>query len=102
MLTAQSSRFLGEGRAYRGVLTGCAAALLAVAAARTACGAAVFETNNGNTGIYTFGSPVESGETAKANIGSASSAENGRFAFRAGTVNLKSSVEPQLRWFSAA
>ena len=51
----------------------------------------VFETKNDidTAKIYTFGSPVESGETRKSNIGSASSADNNRFAFRAGTVNVK-------------
>ena len=57
--------------------------------AQTAKSATVFETANDHTGVYTFGSPVESGETGKANIGSAAAYEAGRFAFRSGTVNIK-------------
>lgn len=48
-----------------------------------------FETQNDDANTYTFGSPVESGETAKSNIGSASSANGNRFAFRSGIVNVK-------------
>ena len=64
----------------------CVAAIVgfAVGFAQTAKAAAVFETQNGDTGVYTFGSPVESGETAKDNVDN-----SGRFAFRAGTVNVK-------------
>ena len=86
-ITAPNSRF--PRVAYRSILTGCAAFLLAVVAARTACGTPVFNTNNKDSNIYTFGSPVESGEIRRDNIGSESSAVNERFAFRAGTVNVK-------------
>ena len=51
--------------------------------------ATAFETQNDDANTYTFGSPVESGETAKSNIGSASSANGNRFAFRSGIVNVK-------------
>ena len=51
--------------------------------------ATVFETQNDDANTYTFGSPVESGETAKSNIGSTSGANNNRFAFRSGIVNVK-------------
>lgn len=88
-LTAQSTRLFREGGAYRGVLTGCAAFLLAAVAAQSAHGGALFETYAENSQIYTFGSPVESGETRKDNIVNESSAKNGRFAFRSGTVNVK-------------
>ena len=88
-ITAQNSRF--PRVAYRSILTGCAAALLAVVAAQAARGAVAFNTNNDSdtAKTYTFGSPVLSGEVETANIGSESSAVNGRFAFRAGTVNVK-------------
>lgn len=87
-LTVQSTRLFREGGAYRGVLTGCAAFLLAAVAAQSAHGAARFETQAGNSTIYTFGSPLLNGETQMGNIGE-SSAVNGRFAFRSGTVNVK-------------
>ena len=51
---------------------------------QTAMAGAEFETQNGDTVVYTFGSPVESGETAHDNIDN-----SGRFAFRSGTVNVK-------------
>ena len=90
-ITAQNSCFSRGGGAYRSILTGCAAALLAVVAAQAARGAVAFNTNNDSdtAKTYTFGSPVLSGEIQNDNIGSESSAENGRFAFRAGTVNVK-------------
>lgn len=47
-----------------------------------------FETQTGDTAVYTFGSPVGSGEIAKANIGETTVNSN-RFAFRSGTVNVK-------------
>lgn len=87
-ITAQNLCFSREG-AYRNILTGCAAFLLAAVAAQAARGAALFETWGPDSRIFTFGSSVESGETRKDNIGSESSAENGRFAFRSGTVNVK-------------
>ena len=89
-ITTQNSCF-SRGGAYRSILTGCAAFLLVAVAAQSAHGAAVFETWNDTytSKIYTFGSPVESGEIQKDNIGSESSATEGRFAFRAGTVNVK-------------
>ena len=49
-----------------------------------------FQTQNDGTGVYTFGSPVESGEIATANIGSESSVSQNRVAIRSGTVNVKS------------
>lgn len=69
----------------------CVAAIVGfvVGFVQTAKAATVFETANGHTGVYTFGSPVESGETGKPNIGSATDYETGRFAFRSGTVNIK-------------
>lgn len=69
----------------------CVAAIVGfvVGFVQTAKAATVFETANDHTGVYTFGSPVESGETGKANIGSAAAYEAGRFAFRSGTVNIK-------------
>lgn len=88
MLVAQNSHFHKVG-AYRGILTGCAAALFAVLAAHTACGGEVFHTENGDTKIYTFGSPVLSGENQRNNLGSESSATSGIFGFRSGTVNVK-------------
>ena len=65
------------------IVVAIASCLVQPAAAGTA-----FETQNGDTGVYTFGSPVESGEIAKANIGESSVNAN-RFAFRSGTVNVK-------------
>ena len=69
----------------------CVAAIVgfAVGFAQTAKAATVFETQNDDANVYTFGSPVESGETAKDNIGSAAAYADGRFAFRSGTVNVK-------------
>ena len=68
------------------------AAVVASAAAiglvQSAMAGIAFETQNNDTAIYTFGSPVESGEIAKANIGETSVNSN-RFAFRSGTVNVK-------------
>ena len=52
-------------------------------------GSTVFETANGDTGEYTFGSPVEDGETAVVNIGGAEKGDNRRFVFRSGTVNVR-------------
>ena len=56
---------------------------------QSASAGVAFETQTGDTGVYTFGSPVESGEIAKANIGSELSVSPNRFAFRSGTVNVK-------------
>ena len=68
------------------------AAVVASAAAiglvQSASAGTAFETASGDTAVYTFGSPVESGEIAKANIGE-SSVNSNRFAFRSGTVNVK-------------
>ncbi len=69
----------------------CVAAIVgfAVGFAQTAKAAAVFETMMDDTNVYAFGSPVESGEIAKGNIGSVEVYEDGRFAFRTGTVNVR-------------
>jgi len=67
----------------------CLLAVAIVGFAQPANAEVVFETQTGDTGVYTFGSPVESGEIATNNIGDATSYKAGRFAFRSGTVNVK-------------
>jgi hypothetical protein len=60
--------------------------------ARQAFAVAVFETQNNATDeakVFVFGAPVDEGEIQTANLGSAESCADGRFAFRAGTVNVK-------------
>ena len=63
--------------------------VLASCLAQSASAGTAFETQNGDTAVYTFGSPVGSGETEKENIGESTVSSN-RFAFRSGTVNVKS------------
>ena len=65
------------------------AAAIAMVAMPSFAATPVFETKDDDANTYTFGSPVESGETAQSNIGSASSANGNRFAFRSGIVNVK-------------
>lgn len=67
------------------------ALLLAIASClvQSASAGTAFETANGDTAVYTFGSPVESGETGWQNIGSESSVDPNRFAFRSGTVKVR-------------
>jgi hypothetical protein len=67
------------------------AAAIAMVAMPSWAATPVFQTQNDTdtAKIYTFGTPVESGETAQSNIGSTSGANNNRFAFRTGTVNVK-------------
>ncbi len=73
-----------KARAFVAAIVG-----FAVGISQTANAEAVFETMMDDTNVYTFGSPVGSGEIAKANIGSAEEYAVGRFAFRSGTVNVK-------------
>ena len=56
---------------------------------QSALAGTAFETQNGDTAVYTFGSPVGSGEEGWGNIGETTVNSN-RFAFRSGTVNVKS------------
>jgi len=77
--TLATSAWLG----YSALSLAFALCLVQSAAAGTA-----FETPQGDTAVYTFGSPVGSGEVAKENIGETTVNSN-RFAFRSGTVNVK-------------
>ena len=63
--------------------------VLASCLAQSASAGTAFETQNGDTAVYTFGSPVGSGEAEMENIGESTVSSN-RFAFRSGTVNVKS------------
>ena len=56
---------------------------------QSASAGTAFETQTGDTSVYTFGSPVGSGEEGWGNIGETTVNSN-RFAFRSGTVNVKS------------
>ena len=68
------------------------ATALALALPRPVFATAVFETQNNATDeakVFVFGAPVNEGEIQTNNIGSAGSCIDGRFAFRAGTVNVR-------------
>ena len=68
------------------------ATALAFALPRPVFAGAVFETQNNATDeakVFVFGAPVNEGEIQTNNIGSAGSCVDGRFAFRAGTVNVR-------------
>ena len=68
------------------------ATALAFALPRPVFAGAVFETQNNATDeakVFVFGAPVDEGEIQTANLGSAESCADGRFALRAGTVNVK-------------
>ena len=68
------------------------ATALAFALPRPVFAVAAFETQNNATDeakVFVFGAPVNEGEIQTSNIGSAGSCVDGRFAFRAGTVNVR-------------
>lgn len=68
------------------------ATALAFALPRPVFAGAVFETLNNATDeakVFVFGAPVNEGEIQANNIGSAGSCVDGRFALRAGTVNVR-------------
>ena len=68
------------------------ATALAFALPRPVFAGAVFETQNNATDeakVFVFGTPVNEGEIQTSNIGSAGSCVDGRFALRAGTVNVR-------------
>lgn len=81
------------------------ATALALALPRPVFAGAVFETLNNATDeakVFVFGAPVNEGEIQTNNIGSAGSCANGRFAFRAGTVNVRAGGYVRVNGFEDA